>query len=290
VPKTHFLRQLKELIDWEKLTEGLADCYKGGAEYGPIPYHPAVLFKMLLLSYLYKLSERQTEEFANDSVGARYFLGLAAHQSAPDHSSLSVFKEQILERKGPEAFEELVKGVVCLAKEKGIIFGRIQVVDATPSIADVDVRKDDERGERGGFALEGSSPKGRPGDGDAAWGTKGRKKVKTAEGKTVLVNKAFYGYKAHLSLNAESGLITSVVSTAGNESDGEQFMTLVENDEAVGIKGEIYAGDKGYDDGDNHQLLWAKGKQSALCLKGYRTEKKDGNKGLWLRMKDSEGY
>ena len=100
VPKEHFLRRLKDLIDWEKLTEGLADCYKGGAEYGPIPYHPAVLFKMLLLSYLYKLSERQTEEFANDSVGARYFLGLGAHQSAPDHSSLSVFKERLLERKG----------------------------------------------------------------------------------------------------------------------------------------------------------------------------------------------
>ena len=100
VPKDHFLRRLKDLIDWEKLTEGLADCYKGGAEYGPIPYHPAVLFKMLLLSYLYKLSERQTEEFANDSVGARYFLGLGAHQSAPDHSSLSVFKERLLERKG----------------------------------------------------------------------------------------------------------------------------------------------------------------------------------------------
>ena len=51
VPKKHFLRQLAELIDWDSLTEGLADHYKGGAEYGSVPYHPATLLKMLLISY-----------------------------------------------------------------------------------------------------------------------------------------------------------------------------------------------------------------------------------------------
>ncbi len=97
------------------------------------------------------------------------------------------------------------------------------------------------------------------------------------------------------------GLITSMVATAGNESDGKQFRTLVKKDEAVGIEAEVYAGDKGadmsasrrnrgYDDGENHQLLWARGKQSALCLNGYRTQKKDKNKALWVRLKESEGY
>ena len=56
-----------------------------------------------------------------------------------------------------------------LAKEKGISLGRIQVVDATHSIADVDVRKDDERRGRGSEAR----------DRDAAWGSKGRQRVKT---------------------------------------------------------------------------------------------------------------
>lgn len=131
VPPKHFLRQLKELIDGEKLTQDLADCYKGGAEYGPLPYHPAVPFKMLLLSYLYNLSERQSEAFANENLPARYFLGLAGHQSAPDHSTLTVFKQRIMEREGAKAFEERFKGIVRLAREKGIGFGRIQVVDAT---------------------------------------------------------------------------------------------------------------------------------------------------------------
>ena len=37
VPKNHLLRQLAELIDWDSLTEDLADHYKGGDEYGSVP-------------------------------------------------------------------------------------------------------------------------------------------------------------------------------------------------------------------------------------------------------------
>ena len=39
VPKHHFPRQLAELLDWEDLVKGFAEYYKGGAEYGPLPYH-----------------------------------------------------------------------------------------------------------------------------------------------------------------------------------------------------------------------------------------------------------
>ena len=58
VPQTHFLRRLRALLDWEALTKALADCYKGGAEYGRVPYHPAVPFKMLLLAYSERGSKR----------------------------------------------------------------------------------------------------------------------------------------------------------------------------------------------------------------------------------------
>lgn len=280
VPKDHFLRQLNDLINWEELTKGLAHCYKGGAEYGPIPYHPVVLFKMLLISYLYKMSERQTEEYVTDSISARLFLGLAGHQSVPDHSTLSVFKERILAKGGPQAFGKLFEEVVRIARRKGIVFGRIQVVDATHSVADVDIRKDKERREGGD----------QPRDGDAAWGSKGRQQVKRGDRTVELREKWFYGFKTHTSLNAESGVITSVVVTRGNETDGKQFAKLVEKDEKVGVEAEVYAGDKGYDDGDNHELLRGKGKKSALCLKGYRTKKKDANKELWVQMKESEEY
>jgi hypothetical protein len=38
VPKGHFLRLLRALVDWEKLTQSLVDLYKGGAEYGGVPF------------------------------------------------------------------------------------------------------------------------------------------------------------------------------------------------------------------------------------------------------------
>jgi len=278
VAQNHFLRRLQDLLDWEELTKDLADCYKGGAEYGPVPYHPAIIFKMLLLSFLYNLSERQTEEFANENMPARYFLGLAGHQSAPDHSTLTVFKQRIIQREGPKAFEERFRRIVQLAKEKGITFGQIQVVDATHTIADVNVKKDKDRRDGGG----------KPRDEDAAWGVKGKKKIRTADGKTVKVNNSFYGYKTHMSLNAESKIITSVLVTPGNKADGQQFPELVQKDERLSIEAKIYAGDKGYDDGDNHYLLREKGKSSALCLNKYRTTLYP--EGLWADMKASEDY
>ena len=280
VPQEHFLRHLRDLLDWEALTEDLADCYKGGAEYGRVPYHPAVPFKMLLLAYLYNLSERQVEQFANENLPARYFLGLGAHQSAPDHSTLSVFRERIIKKTGMRAFEERLGAIVRTAQQAGIAFGHIQVVDATHSLADVDVGGDEGR-RQGGAA---------PRDEDAAWGSKGKQRIKTVDGRSVLTNKFFYGYKTHLSVNAESGLITAVVATPGNHTDGKQLAKLVAKDEAAGVRARVYAGDRGYDDGENHELLRVKGKQSALCLNDYRTQKKDRNKGLWLQMKASPAY
>jgi IS5 family transposase len=278
VPKSHFLRQLRGLLDWEKLCRPLLKVYKGGAEVGGVPYHPSVLFRMLLLSYLYKLSERQVEEYVNDSLGAKYFLGLGVDQKAPDHSSLTVFKDRVLAKKGAQGFEELFGQVVKLALEKGIEFGKIQIVDATHPIADVDVKKDDDRREGGA----------KPRDPDAAWGSKGKKKIKTADGAWAQVNKSFYGYKSHMSMNAESEIVTAIVPTAGNKTDGQQFRELEKRDEAVGVVADIYAGDKGYEDGDNHELLHSKGKHSALCLNGYRTKKYP--QGKWADMKASAEY
>jgi transposase, IS5 family len=278
VPQEHFLRQLRGLLDWEEFTKDLVEVYKGKAEEGGVPVHPSIPLRMLLVSYLYDLSERQTEEYVNDSLAAKYFVGLAVHERAMDHSSLTVFKQRVLEKKGQEGFEALFRKVVRLAKEKGIPFGKIQVVDATHSIADVDVQKDKERKDGGA----------KPRDDDAAWGSKGRRNMKTADGKVVQVNKSFYGFKSHLSVNAESEIVTAVAVTPGNKTDGQQFEELEKRDEAVGVEAEIYAGDKGYDDGDNHELLRSKGKHSALCLKGYRT--KLYPTGLWADIKASQEY
>ena len=63
VPKDHFFRKLNEMLDWRKYTQKMMRWYKGRAEYGRPPFDPAILLKMLLVAYLYNLSERQVEEY-----------------------------------------------------------------------------------------------------------------------------------------------------------------------------------------------------------------------------------
>ena len=99
VPKGHFFRKLNDLLDWRKYSQKMMRWYKGRAEYGRPPFDPVVLLKMQLIAYLYNLSERQVEAYINDSLSAKYFLGLGIDQSAPDHSTLSKFHERIILRR-----------------------------------------------------------------------------------------------------------------------------------------------------------------------------------------------
>src|SRR5574340_295759 len=89
VPADHFLRKLEALVPWDRFTRKLVKCYRGKARQGRPPYDPAVLLKMLLVAYLYNLSERQTEVAASDSLSIKWFLGLGADEAPPDHSTLT---------------------------------------------------------------------------------------------------------------------------------------------------------------------------------------------------------
>jgi IS5 family transposase len=280
VPKDNFLRKLNEVVDWRSFTQKLLRYYKGGGEYGPPPYEPTLILKMLLVSYLYDLSERQVEEYVNDSLSAKHFLGLAVDEAAPDHATLTVFKNRLLARKGEKVFEQLFKRVLSIAKEKGIGFGRIQVVDSVHTIADVNVEKD------AGRQKKGQGPR----DPNARWGAKGKKPVRDENGKKHEQTEYFFGYKAHVSLNAETGLITSLKVTPGSAYDGHELPDLVKADLSQGVGAKVYAGDKGYDDGDNHEFLWQHGLKSALRLKTTRTKKKDPNKGPWLKLVADPDY
>src|SRR4030066_1269496 len=123
VPQGHFLRQLKQIIQWERFTHKLIRLYKGGGVVGRPPFDPALVLKMELIAYLYNLTERQVEVYLNENLPAKYFVGLAADQSAPDHSTLSVFRERLVKRGGQKVFEEMLGEIVQSALPSGIRFG-----------------------------------------------------------------------------------------------------------------------------------------------------------------------
>jgi IS5 family transposase len=280
VPQGHFLRILKNMIDWKPFTQKMIRLYKGEGVVGRPPFDPALVLKVELIAYLYNLTERQVEVYVNENLPAKYFVGLAVDQSAPDHSTLTVFRKRLLERGKLAIFEEMLADIVRVAQEKGVQMGSIQIVDSVHSIADVNTAKDKKRKEKDQ----------EPRDPDARWGAKHKRKVKTPEGKEVEQTEYFHGYKAHVSLNAESNLITSVEVTSGEVYDGHHFCSLVDHDLAQGLPVETYAADKGYDDGDNHYYLELHGLHSAICLKKTRTQKKDANKELWLALMETPEY
>ena len=275
VPQNHFLRELDRVVEWGRFGAKLIRIYQGKAKRGRPPYHPVVMLKMLLLAYLYDLSERQTEAYVNDSLSAKCFIGLAVDEAGPDHSSMSKFKERVETNGGDALLEELLRDVILMAMGGGVEFGVIQVVDSTHTLADVNVAKDDHRNKDG-------KPRR---DGDARWGVKRKKKRKGRS-----EPEYFYGYKTHAAMNAKAEMITSLVVTPGNAHDGKQFPTLVEKDEEQGLPVEVYAADRGYDDTENHYLLETKEMHSAIILNDYRTKKKDKNKEVWVKLKKTPEY
>jgi IS5 family transposase len=280
VPEDHFLRKLKQQIPWERFTRRLIKLYKGGGIYGRPPFDPALVLKVTLIAFLYNLSERQTEVYVNDNLSAKYFVGLAVDQKAPDHSTLTVFRERLQQNGKLAVFEAMLAEIVQIAMESGIRFGSIQIVDSVHSIANVNTTKDQGRQKHGK----------EPHDPDAKWGVKHKRKVKTEHGQEEEQTEYFFGYKAHVSMNAENGLITSLQTSSGEAYDGRYFCALVHQDLAQQLPVNTYAGDKGYDDGDNHYYLELNDLHSAIHLKKTRTAKKDDNKQPWLELLKTPQY
>ena len=71
IPQGHFLRQLKQVIPWERFTHKLIKLYKGEGVVGRPPFDPALILKIELVAYLYNLSERQVEMHINENLPAK---------------------------------------------------------------------------------------------------------------------------------------------------------------------------------------------------------------------------
>jgi len=180
-----------------------------------------------------------------------------------------------------KVFEEMLANIVQESILRGVKYGSIQIVDSVHSIADVNTAKDQKR--------QNNKGKG-PHDPDAQWGVKHKRIVKNEKGEEEEQKEYFYGFKAHVSMNAESGIITSLEATSGEVYDGHHFCSLVNHDLEQGLPVDTYAGDKGYDDGNNHYHLELRGLNSAIRLKKTRTVKKDDNKQVWLDLEKKDTY
>jgi IS5 family transposase len=265
-----FLENLDKEVDFESMWhEKLLQTYKGGAEIGPPPYRPEQVLKMLFLAYLFGTSEREIERIINDSISMKAFLHISLDEAAPDHSTLTRFKNRILafdERYEKSLLKEFFDEIILLAQERDVDLGFTQSVDSTHTIANVNNTKERERTKKISDGGEGKKPR----DPDAKYGVKKTKKVKTVKGEKVEITEGYVGYKSHLSVSADTNLITSYLVTTMAGYDGHFFEPLMKDDLKKGVAkpGETtYAADRGYDDGENHVWLESKKLKDAICLK-----------------------
>ena len=179
-----------------------------------------------------------------------------------------------------EKLEGVGDKVLRQARAAGVAMGGIQVVDSVHTVADVDKDADRKRQEKG----KGSR------DPQAQVVRKGKRGVTGPDGKRRVQEIRHLGYKSHVSLNAETGLITTIYPTGGSAADNKQFPKLLAHDEALGVNAQIYTGDRAYDDTDLHYRLWESDKFSAFSLNDHRTNKKDDTKEVWQRVVNSPQY
>lgn len=87
------------MADWHALAGERDDCYRHKSR-ASIP--PEVMLKIMILQYLYDLSDRQFEEQLRYRIDFFRFLGLVQDEAGPDHSTLSRVR---LRRMADEAYD-----------------------------------------------------------------------------------------------------------------------------------------------------------------------------------------
>lgn len=220
------LEQIGELLDWGAIERGLGEVY--AATEGRPAYRPLLMFKALLLQQWYQLSDPGLEEALLDRFSFRRFVGLELRERVPDHSTMSRFRAQ-LSRRG--LGERLLVEVNRQLEAQQLILKRGTIVDATVVAAAVNPPA----GPKGTVAPGTGAAQ----DPDAQWSTR----------KDGGQRHYHFGYKAHVGVDAGSGLVRKAILTGAKTNESAVGDELICGDEQW-----VY-GDKAYDSAARRELL-----------------------------------
>jgi IS5 family transposase len=192
-----------------------------------------VLLRVMVLQHLYGLSDPQVEAQINDRLSFQKFLQLTANEAVPDGTTICRFRQRLIQC---GLHGQLLGLLNTQLEARGYIVKQTTLVDATIVESS---RKRPEVSE----AAQGLAP-----DRDASY--------------TCNNHKSFYGYKAHISSDAEHQLIRYALISAAHTQEAHVFEQVAPKDTAV-----IYA-DKAYDTKDNQAWLRQHGIRNGILKKG----------------------
>lgn len=204
--KTVFLAEMERVVPWARLEARVEPFYpKKGNGRPPMPL--GTMLRIHFMQQWFGYSDPAMEEALHDIPLLRQFAGLAAFEDVmPDESAILRFRH-LLEQHNLAA--AMFAEVNALLAEKGLTMKRGSVVDATLMAAP-------------------SS-------------TKNRDKQRDPEmSQTKKGNQWYLGMKAHIGVDAESGLVHSVECTTAKVADNTMMTACLHGEETLAL------GDRGY--------------------------------------------
>jgi IS5 family transposase len=206
--REQFLAEMDAVVPWTRLLALIAPHYpKVGSKGGRPPMPIETMLRVYFLQNWYALSDPMAEETLYDSEAMRRFAGIElGDDRIPDETTILNFRH-LLERHGlTEAIFAEVNGLLA---DKGITLRSGTLVDATII--------------------------------DAPSSTKNKAKARDPEMSSTKKGNAWYfGMKAHVGVDADSGIVHSVEATTAKVHDSRVWDELLHGDEVS-----VWA-DKGY--------------------------------------------
>ena len=140
VPADHLLRKIDGAVDLEFIRERVRHLYC--ADNGRPALDPVVLFKLLLIGYLFGIrSERQLLREVQCNAAYRWFLRLKLTDKVPDASTLSQNRRRRFRSSG--VYQQIFDEIVELACRRGLVTGKVLYSDSTHLKANANKNKFD---------------------------------------------------------------------------------------------------------------------------------------------------
>ncbi len=205
--RDRFLGEINAVTPWSALVAEIEPFYPQGKGRGRPPIGVERMLRMYIAQQCFGLSDEGIEDAIYDSQAIRGFVGIdLSHESAPDATTLLKFRRLLEEKK---LTERVFAAINALLAVKGLILREGTVVDATIIAAP-------------------SSTKNQKGQRDPQM-------HQTKKG-----NQWHFGMKAHIGVDAKSGITHTLVTTPANIHDVTQAHALLHGEEKVAF------GDAGY--------------------------------------------
>src|SRR5271170_319696 len=201
-----FLGEMEQVVPWGRLVELIEPHYPGGRRGRP-PIGIERMLRIYFLQQWYALADEALEDAIYDSQAMRTFAGIdLSVEAVPDATTLLKFRH-LLERY--ELTRRIFEEVGALLGERKLLMREGTIVDATIIAAPTSTKN--------------SGRKRDPG------------MHQTRKG-----NEWYFGMKAHIGVDVQSGLVHTVSGTAANVADIAQTHCLLHGEEK-----EVFA-DAGY--------------------------------------------